>query len=244
MPLLQTVTHCRIPCIRSLIQSLFTVAASTYAYPVHFLHNPQAFFNTWSGQHDIVNWKVAHEFVLLKWPTRPYRPSYELPLPLPLPRLLIGRVLGWPQGTNWLQVFCAVASVEILPVGQTWRYIFALAAVGFNLKVIWATQFWHIMPIGIISQSPGCGAQGVVQPNLPGRRHGSKSSSTRSSVLHKFQHPRRRRRLLLLPSFKWFTLFGLKVYQLGKCIYLIHTQTGASLTPRLTDRQRRHGKAR
>lgn len=114
--------------------------------------------------------------------------------------------------------------------GTTWRYIFALAvAVGFNLKVIWATQFWHIMPIGIIPAPAAVAGAKSVRDScnlicLPGYS-GSRSSS--SSVLHKFQH-RRRRCLLLLPSFKWFTLFGLKVYQLGKCIYLIHTQTGAA----------------
>lgn len=82
----------------------------------------------------------------------------------------------------------------------------------------------------------------ICLPGYSGSR-GSTSSSSSSSVLHKFQH-RRRRCLLLLPSFKWFTLFGLKVYQLGKCIYLIHTQTGASDWQTEQARQGKAGKAR
>lgn len=48
---------------------------------------------------------------------------------------------------------------------------------------------------------------------------------------------------LLLPSFKWFTLFGLKVYQLGKCIYLIHTHTLIHTQPsgRQTGKQAKWG---
>lgn len=102
------------------------------------------------------------------------------------------------------------------------------------------------MPIGIIpAPAADAGAKSVRDSCnlicLPGYSvsRGSTSSSS-SSVLHKFQH-RRRRCLLLLPSFKWFTLFGLKVYQLGKCIYLIHTQTGAS---DWQTEQARQGKAR
>jgi len=46
---------------------------------------------------------------------------------------------------------------------------------------------------------------------------------------------------LLLPTFKWFTLFGLKVYQLGKCIYLIHRHTQTTRSGRQTDRQTGNG---
>lgn len=103
------------------------------------------------------------------------------------------------------------------------------------------------MPIGIIpAPAADAGAKSVRDSCnlicLPGYSGSRGSTSSSSSVLHKFQH-RRQRCLLLLPSFKWFTLFGLKVYQLGKCIYLIHTQTGASDWQTEQATQGRQGKA-